>query len=179
MLKKIGIALGVVILIVLGLAALKSPDYLVTRSIVINAPADKIFPFINNQKLAEKWGPWLEIEPGVTMVYSGPDEGIGAKGSWAGGKNLGTGSATIVNVVPNEKVDIKLEYSEPMVMTQDSEYLLTPDGSGGTRMTWTVRGTNSFIGRVMCLFMDMDKVVGSMFEKGLSNLKALVEQPAA
>jgi hypothetical protein len=31
------------------------------------------------------------------------------------------------------------------------------------------------MGRLMCVFMDMDKKVGAMFEKGLSNLKTLVE----
>lgn len=79
------------------------------------------------------------------MSYSGPDEGVGAKGSWTGGKKLGTGSATIVNFIPNERVDIKLEYTDPMNMVQDAEYLITPEGSA-SKVSWTVRGKNNFIG---------------------------------
>ncbi|MBX9767246.1 MAG: SRPBCC family protein [Bdellovibrionales bacterium] len=174
MAKKIGIALGTFILLILAVAAVKSPDYVVSRSVFINAPAEKIFPYLNNQRLAEKWGSWMEMDPDSKMSYSGPDEGVGAKGSWTGGKKMGTGSATIVNTVPNERVDIKLEYTEPMDMVQDSEYLITPEGTG-SKVSWTVRGKNNLLGRLMCLFADIDKMIGPMFEKGLSNLKTLIE----
>lgn len=177
MIKKIGIVIGLIISILLIVAAVKSPDYMVTRSIVINAPAEKIFPYLNNQKLAEKWGSWMEIDPDSKMSYSGPDEGVGSVGSWTGGKQMGTGSATIVNVIPNQKVEIRLEYTEPMNMIQDTDYLITPEGAG-SKVTWTVRGKNNFVGRLMCMFADMEKMVGGMFEKGLSNLKTLVESPS-
>jgi hypothetical protein len=108
------------------------------------------------------------------MVYSGPDSGVGSKASWDGGKQLGTGSATIVESVPNQRVGIKLEYVKPMSMSQDSLYLVESSGNQA-KVTWRVTGKNSFMGRLMCTFMDMDKVVGGMFEKGLSNLKRLVE----
>lgn len=174
MIKKFFLALAAVVVFLLGAAAIKSPDYKVERSTVINAPADKIFPYLHNQKTAEKWGSWMEMDPDSKMTYSGPDEGVGAKGSWTGGKKMGTGSATIVNVVPNERVDLKLEYTEPMNMVQDSSYVITPEATG-SKVTWSVSGRNNFIGRLMCLFVDIDKMVGPMFEKGLANLKGLVE----
>jgi len=31
---------------------------------------------------------------------------------------------------------------------------------------------------LMCLFMDMDKMVGGQFEKGLTNMKSVVEATA-
>jgi hypothetical protein len=178
MLKKIGLAVALVVVLILGLAALQPADYVVRRETVINAPAEKIFPYLNSAKLGEKWGPWLEVDPDAKMTYSGPESGVGSKGSWDGGKQLGTGSATIDESVPNERVGIALEYSKPMVMTQHSVYELKPAGEQApaqTVMSWTVTGKNNFMGRVMCLFMNMDKMVGSMFEKGLSNLKTLVE----
>ncbi len=42
-------------------------------------------------------------------------------------------------------------------------------------MTWKVDGQNNFVGRLMCIFMNMDKMVGGMFEKGLAKLKTTVE----
>jgi hypothetical protein len=55
-------------------------------------------------------------------------------------------------------------------------YRLTfkPEGDK-TLVTWSMAGKNNFIGRAVCLFMDMDKMVGGEFEKGLNQLKSIVE----
>lgn len=175
MIAKIAGALAVIVAGFLVFVALQPADYTISRQITINAPVEKIFPYLNNSKLAEKWGPWTEEDPEAKMVYSGPDEGVGSKASWDSPGKLGTGSATIVETIPNEKVGIKLEYTKPMTMIQDAEYLVQNNGSQ-TVVTWKVSGKNTFPGRVMCFFINMDKMVGSMFEKGLANLKALAEQ---
>jgi hypothetical protein len=172
--KKIFIGIAVVIALILGYAAMQPADYVVSREITINAPADKIFPHLNNSMLAEKWGPWTEVDPGAKMNRSGPDEGVGAVTSWDSTGQLGTGSATIVESVPNERVAIQLEYSKPMNMSQLAEYIVKADGDKSI-VTWKVQGKNSYMGRVMCIFMNMDKMVGGMFEKGLGNLKRIVE----
>jgi hypothetical protein len=39
-------------------------------------------------------------------------------------------------------------------------------------------GTNGFMAKAIHLVRDMDKMVGSDFEKGLADLKALAESPA-
>jgi hypothetical protein len=178
MIKKVGLIVLAIIVLFLGYVAVQSPDYVISREIAINAPADKIFPYLNNSKLAESWGPWLEVDPESKMTYSGPDAGVGSRASWTGGKQLGTGSATIVESVPNERVGIKIEYTEPMQMTQDSLYLIKAEGNQSV-VSWTVRGKNTFMGRLMCMFVNMDKMVGGMFEKGLSKLKSIVEQGQA
>lgn len=175
MMKKIFLALAAALAVFLGIVALQDPNYVISREVKINAPAEKIFPYLNNSKLAEKWAPWFEIDPAAKMSYSGPDTGVGSKASWDGGKQLGTGSATIAESVPNQKVGIQLEYVKPMIMKQYSEYLVSANGPE-TTVTWKVTGQNSFMGRVMCVFMNMDKMVGGMFEKGLANLKNLVEK---
>lgn len=174
MIKNALLGLGGVLVLFLGYVALKSPDYVIERQVIIGASADKIFPLMNSSKLAEKWGPWLEADPEAKMNYSGPDTGVGAKTSWDSKGQLGTGSATIIESVPNEKVGIALAYTKPFEMTQHSDYLLKGAGNQ-TSVTWRVTGKNNFAGRLMCTFANMDKMVGGMFEKGLSNLKRLVE----
>jgi hypothetical protein len=173
--RKIGLSVLAILVVFLAYVAMQSPNYVISREIAINAPAEKIFPYLNNSKLAESWGPWLEVDPQAKMTYSGPAEGVGSRASWEGGNQLGTGSATIVESVPNQRVQIKLEYVKPMNMTQDSEYLIKSTGNQSV-VTWKVQGKNTFMGRLMCIFVNMDKMVGGMFEKGLSNLKALVER---
>ena len=175
MLKKVGLAVLAILVLFLAYVGLQSPDYVISREITIQAPAAKIFPYLNNSKLAERWGPWMEVDPQAKMAYLGPDEGVGSRASWSGGKQLGTGSATIVESVPNQKVGMSLEYTEPMPMTQYSEYLVK-SSDGQSVVTWKVQGKNTFMGRLMCFFVNMDKMVGGLFEKGLLNLKNLVEK---
>ena len=175
MIKKIVLVVVAVLVALFVYAGLKSPDYMVQRQVTINAPAGKVFPYLNNMKLAEQWGPWKEMDPATKMTLSGPDAGVGAKSSWAGGTEMGTGSATIVESVPDSKVGLRLEYTEPMSMVQNAEYLLQSTGAEST-VTWKVSGQNNFVARLMCLFVDMDKMVGGMFEKGLAKLKSVAEK---
>lgn len=175
MLKKISLAFAALVVAIVAYAAIKPSHYEISRSVEINAPVEKIFPYLDNSKLAEQWGPWLEEDPDAKMTYSGPDSGAGSKASWTGGKKLGVGSATIIDSTANQRVGIQLEYVEPMQMKQYAEYIVEPAGSA-TKVTWKVSGENNFMGRLMCVFMNMDNMVGSMFERGLNKLKTVVEK---
>jgi hypothetical protein len=42
-------------------------------------------------------------------------------------------------------------------------------------VTWSMAGQNNFMAKAVHLFMDMDKMIGGNFEKGLAQMKAVVE----
>jgi len=42
-------------------------------------------------------------------------------------------------------------------------------------MIWSMSGTSSLMGKIFCLFMNMDKLVDRQFEEGLANQKKLTE----
>jgi uncharacterized protein YndB with AHSA1/START domain len=172
---KVILALGVVFVVFLVYVALKPSDFVITRQIAINAPAEKIFPYINNSKLMDEWNPWSKIDTKAKMSFSGPEAGVGARTSWESSGQLGVGSCTIVESVPNQLVRSKLEYVKPFEMSQDALMKITPT-TGGSVLEWTVSGKNSFMGRLMCTFMNMDKMVGGTFEKGLADLKSRLEK---
>lgn len=174
MIRKVGLVATLIFAAFLLFVAFQNSHYVVSRKITINAPSDKVFPYLNNSKLADQWGPWREEDPEAQMILSGPESGVGSMTIWEGGKKLGKGSATIVESVPNQKVAIKLVYEAPMNMTQQAQYLITSLGNQ-TEVEWRVEGQNNYMGRLMCFFVDMDKMVGKMFEKGLTKLKGIVE----
>ncbi len=60
-------------------------------------------------------------------------------------------------------------------MTQDAQMEIKSSGAESI-VVWSVRGQHSFLGRAMCMFMDMDQMVGGIFEKGLANLKSRLEK---
>jgi hypothetical protein len=81
---------------------------------------------------------------------------------------------TITESRPSDVVRIKLEFLKPFASVADTEFTLKPQGNQ-TAVTWSMSGKNNFMAKAMCLFMSMDKMIGSQFEKGLADMKAIVE----
>ena len=177
MLKKILIVLAVLILGVIAAALLKSPDYRVERSLVIAAPAEKLFPWFDNHKKFNEWNPWMKMDPEAKNTYTGPEAGVGAVASWEGPKT-GKGSATITESKPNERIVERMDWLEPMQGVSTVEFTFKPEGEGKTKVTWAMYGTNEgLLAKVMSVVMDCESMCGPEFEKGLADVAKLVTAP--
>jgi hypothetical protein len=62
-----------------------------------------------------------------------------------------------------------------MAQVSMTEFNFKPEGQG-TAVTWSMSGTNNFIGKAFCMFMNMEKIIGPDFEKGLAELKTVAEK---
>lgn len=162
------------IVVVLVLTSRQPDDFKITRSASISAPASAIFPHVNTLQKWNAWSPWAKLDPDSKSTFEGPEEGVGAKMSWAGNNKVGVGSMTITESRPGELIQFKLEFQKPMQATNTAEFSFNSEGDQ-TNITWTMTGTNNFMGKVMNLFMNCDKMVGGQFEKGLADLKKVVE----
>ncbi len=177
MLKKIILAVFLLMLVFLIYVAFTPGDYNIKREIIIDSSAASIYPYLVNVKKADEWMPWQEQDPLLVMTYSGPAEGKGAISSWDSKGNMGQGKAEIIEAIPEQKVTTKISFTKPMEFQQLSYFLLQKISDKQTTMTWTVEGKNSYLSRLVCTLglIDMDKYVGSEFEKGLKKLKNIVE----
>ncbi len=160
--------------IVLILAAAKPKTFRVESSLDIHAPAQKIFPILEDLKQQQQWSTWDQMDPTMKREYSGADRGVGSVYAWDSGK-MGAGRQEIVGVTPNERVDIKIDFFRPFRANNKTEFLLRPAGNG-TNVTWAMFGPAPFIHRVMHVVMRSDKMVATEFAKGLLQLKALAEK---
>ena len=79
---------------------------------------------------------------------------------------------------PNELIRFNLEFIKPMAGTSTAEFTFKPEGNQ-TTVTWSMTGKNNFIAKAFCMFVSMDKMIGGQFEKGLADLKSVVETAAA
>jgi hypothetical protein len=174
MLNIILILIVLAVIALLVLAAMQSADFRVTRTGNISAPAAAIFPHVNNLQNWEAWSPWAKLDPNAKNSFEGPDEGVGAKMSWVGNNKVGVGSMTITESHPSDFIQFKLEFLKPMQATNVAEFTFKPDGDQ-TTVIWTMTGINNFMGKVMGLIMNCDKMVGGQFEQGLAALKSVVE----
>jgi len=174
MLKKILIVVAVIVVVFLVIVALQPGEFRVTRSTNISAPQAAVFEQVNDLHKWEKWNPWGKIDPAMKQSYEGPQAGTGAIYKWAGNKNVGEGRMTITESHPNDLVRIKLEFFKPFASIADTEFTFKPQGNQ-TAVTWAMSGKNNFLAKAMCLFMSMDKMIGGQFEKGLADMKTIVE----
>ena len=164
----------VVLLAIVGLFLPSSAR--VERSIVIERTPALIFPVVNSFERFNEWSPWHDIDPDATYTYSGPSSGVGASMSWKGNDAVGTGVQTITASEPDRRIALDLQFGE--MDASKVEMLLALEG-GGTRVTWTLESNFGYdlAGRYFGLLLD--KFVGADYEKGLAQLKKLVESTSA
>jgi hypothetical protein len=173
MLKKILIGAAGVVVLLLVVIQTRPNEFKMTRSGVIEAPADKIYPFLTQFKLGEQWSPFDTPEMKLKKTFAGEDGTVGAKMTFEGDKE-GAGELTILRLVPNQAADIRLHMTKPFDAENLIEYSLQPEGTG-TKFTWTMSGKMNFLAKAFSLFMDCEKMLGPEFEKGIASLKRVVE----
>lgn len=167
-----------VILLVVSLllyAATKPNTFRLQRSTTINAPADKVFPFINDFHHWPLWSPWEKLDPDMKRTHSGAAHGKGAVYAWDGNKQVGTGRSEIVETVVPSKIIIKLDFFKPFEAHNTAEFTLEDWGSS-TTVTWAMYGPQPFMMKAMGLFCSPERMVGPQFETGLANLKTIAEK---
>jgi uncharacterized protein YndB with AHSA1/START domain len=176
MIRNIAILLAVLIVIAIGFIAMQPSAFSIERSTEIAAPAEVIFPHLDSPKAMDVWSPFVKMDPEQTITHDGPERGVGAAESWEG-PEAGAGRLEITAVKPNEEVEMRLDFRKPMRATHRATFTLTP-AAEATRVAWRMEGENGFVAKAASLFMDMDKMVGGEFEKGLADLKELAEADA-
>ena len=173
----LAVVLAIAIAIVLILAANKPDTLRVQRAAVVKAPAEKVFPLINDFHQWPAWSPWENKDPAMKRTYSGPQRGNGATYAWEGNKNVGAGRMEIIDASLPSKIVIKLDFFKPFEGHNTAEFTMLPQGDAATtNITWVMHGPAPFMSKVMQVFMNMDNMIGKDFEIGLANLKRLTEK---
>lgn len=176
MLKKLALGLGVVVAVLIAVIATRPAEFTIKRSLAINAPPEIVYAHVVDFHEWANWSPWDAMDPSMKKTYTG-GPGVGAKYEWSGNDKVGIGSMTIADTKPNEAVGISLEFKTPFEATNRTDITFAKSATG-TDVTWAMTGKNNFMSKAFGLVMDMDKLVGADFEKGLSTLKGLSETKA-
>ncbi|CAN5316325.1 K(+)-transporting ATPase subunit F [soil metagenome] len=173
-LMYIVIALAVLIAIILIAAAMRPDTFSVQRSIEIDAPAEKIFPLINDYQHWASWSPYEKVDPAMRRTYSGAPSGKGSVYEWRGNKSVGHGRMEIIDTTPPSKVVIKLDFFTPFEAHNTAEFTMQPKGNA-TNVTWAMHGPAPYMAKIMHMFMNIDRMVGGQFQQGLTSMKSVAE----
>jgi hypothetical protein len=172
---KLLLIVGVALAVVVAFIATRPASFRIARSETMAAPAAAAFALVNDFRRWGEWSPWSKIDPAMEVTYGGAETGEGATYAWSGNREIGEGQMTIEESRPDELIRIRLEFKKPMKATNTAEFTFEPEGEG-TRVTWSMEGRNGFLGKAIGLVMNMDRMVGDQFEKGLADMKSIVER---
>jgi hypothetical protein len=166
MIKKILIGIVAVVALFLIFVAMRPADFRVERSATLASAPTALFEHVNNHKKFLAWNPFMKLDPNVKNTFSGPESGVGAVCSWDGNNDIGAGSCTITESKPGELVRCRMDWKRPMEGTATVDFTFKPEGDK-TVVTWAMYGKNNFMGKLVSVFMNCDKMCGPQFEKGL------------
>ncbi len=173
--KKILIAIGLIIVLLLVLALFIKKDYSVERSVTINKPVDEVFEFVKYLKNQDHYSVWAKMDPDMTQEYRGTDGTVGFVSAWEGNKDVGKGEQTIVGITDGERIDYALHFMEPYEGHADAYMTTEAIMEDQTQVAWGFTGRMPYPMNLMRVFMNMEEMIGNDLQGGLDNLKELLE----
>lgn len=161
-------------LIYAALCALGPANFNTVRSLEIDAPKNMIYNVVNDYKLWQKWSPWVEQDSTMVSKLGDQTIGVGASSSWTG--KDGEGKMVMLESVKGERIKNQLNFEG----FDGNAYGIWDfkDEKGKTKVSWTMDNDTDlpFLMRGMMLVVGAKGGMEKSFEKGLQNIKEIVEQ---
>jgi hypothetical protein len=162
-------------LAVVGVASMRSGEFHIERSLQTSAPAAKVFAVMADFNRFGEWSPWAKLDPALKTTITGEPATVGSTYAWEGNADVGSGKMTMIEVAP-ERIVVKLDFLRPFPSSSKITWTIKGTSDGAT-VGWAMDGVNeTLMPKIFSLIADMDSLIGSDFEAGLTNLKGLVEK---
>lgn len=165
--------IGIALIIALFLPT----QFSVKRSVMIVQPADSVFQYVKQLKNQELYSVWWKADPQMKKTYTGTDGEVGFISAWKSKKaEVGAGQQKIVAIEEGKRIDLELTFIEPFESTNDAYMSTTALDAKNTRVSWSINGEMPYPMNITGLFIDMEQTLGEDLEKGLKNLKRILEK---
>jgi uncharacterized protein YndB with AHSA1/START domain len=175
MLLKLLLGVVIVVAAVLVIATTKPSTFHIEKSVVIQAPPQKVYALIGDFHNWPQWAAQDREDATMQRTYSGAASGLGAVSDWTSKGSAGSGRMTITTATVPSKVDVVVYWKRPFKVRNTHEFTLAPTGDE-TQVTWTAQGTNLYMMKVMEVFVGVNGLMGRHFEAALENLKKAAER---
>jgi hypothetical protein len=173
--KKFLIILGLLCLLYIVLALVGPKRVFVEREILIAKPVKMIrTKLVDFKYFNENWNPWMDLDPAMIITYHGEAGVPGHSYQWDGNKKVREGKM-LYESTQGDTVFMKVMFGKDGKMGKADAALVVSETEGGTIVKWTMHSEIGFIQRPFMLFVNMDKMVGELYENGLEKLKLAIE----
>ena len=171
------IVLASIIVLLLLIGVFTKKDYSAGREVIINKPKSLVFDYLRVLKNQNKWSVWGSLDPNMKTRFTGTDGTEGFISAWESDvKNVGAGEQEILKIVDGERLDYEMRFLKPFKSTSWAFITTTALNENQTKVHWGFNGKMNYPSNLMLVFMNMEKMIGNDFEKGLLNLKAILEK---
>ena len=176
-LKKVLIALAIIIAIPLVIALFVKKEYAVEREININKPNTEVFEYIKYLKNQYNYSKWATMDPNMKKDSRGTDGQVGFVSTWDSEiEDVGKGEQEIVKITEGKRIDFELRFIKPFEATEPAYMTTEAVSEQETKVKWGFSGKMPYPMNIMMLFMDMEEMIGADLEEGLKNLKVVLEK---
>jgi len=175
MLKKILLTLAALLVILVLIGSFLTTHYEVSRSVLIQAPTEKIFSLISDLKQWPAWEPFSSRNKNMQTVLGEKTSGVDAAQSWAGEGDQGR--LTFTECDPKTGITFDLVFTNGGRDSLARSWMhMNPRPDGAVEVVWAIDGEINMpvIGGYAASFSD--RMMGPMFEEGLAKLKAKAEE---
>ena len=171
------IALGGIIVLLLIIGLFVKKDYSVAKEIIVNKSKSVVFEYLKFLKNQNKFSVWTSTDPNMKTEYRGIDGTEGFVSAWESeNKNVGKGEQEILKIVNGERIDYEIRFIKPFASTSWANMIVASANENQTRVHWEFTGKMKYSTNLTLLFMNMEKMVGNDLEKGLQNLKTIMDK---
>ena len=174
---KILICIGILVLLILVVALFVKKSYTVVRSITIKQSKAVVFDYVRMMKNQQYYSKWVMADPNLRQSFKGTDGTEGFYTAWESAlKNVGKGEQTMTKITGNERIDYDIHFIKPFEGRASSEMQTNAIGAEQTKVTWSFNSKMPYPFNIMCLFMNMEEMIGKDIATSLSNLKTQLEK---
>ncbi|ANW96675.1 hypothetical protein AXE80_10495 [Wenyingzhuangia fucanilytica] len=148
----------------------------VQRSITIEEPVDVVYPYFASLQNMEDYAVWQALDPNTIHEYRGAGNSVGSVHAWKSEhEQVGVGEQEIIAMIPNKEIISELRFKEPFESTSTA-FLKFEENGNQTKVIWGYEASYGALESLFMMFLDMDKLLGPDFEKGLAKAKEIIEE---
>lgn len=169
-LKKIGIILGIALLVFLILGLIMSKKITVVKSVDMDAPANYVYNIVNDLTTNEQWNAWAKEDTTTKIILGDITSGPGASYSYTS-QSTGNGELKYTEVKTGQEITghMSFEGGDPSPF----KYTFTPDGNT-SEMNWEMTMKLPYPMNVFSPFMKW--MMKSSFKKSMKNIEEIAIQ---
>ncbi len=177
LMKKIGVAVLIIIALPLITAIFTKKEYTVLRETAINRSKADVFSYIKLLKNQENYSKWAQMDTKMKKTYQGTDGTVGFISGWeSANKDVGKGEQEIKKIIDGDRIDYELRFIEPFQATEQAYMAVESISDEQTKVKWGFNGHMAYPMNLMMLFMNFEEMIGKDFEIGLNGLKQILEK---
>jgi hypothetical protein len=147
----------------------------IEKSIEIKSNSKLVFDYLKLTKNQDNFSVWNMSDPNMRKTHKGIDGTVGFIYSWDSTmKNVGAGEQETTGIEEGRSIEYTVRFFRPMQNTGKTKFQITSLGENSTSVVWIFDSPSKF--PMSILSPIFKKMLGKDLEKGLNNLKVILEK---